>query len=83
MRALAPVPVVLPEFDWFNALRDRVLGVPLAKRYAFAALPVAETGQLATVTDSNTVVWGAVIAGGGANAVLAFYNGVAWTVAGR
>jgi hypothetical protein len=49
---------------------------------AFADLPTATTGALACVTDSNTATWGATIAGGGANVVLAFYNGTNWTVAG-
>jgi len=31
--------------------------------------------------DSTTAVWGAVIAGGGAYRVLAYYNGTNWTVA--
>ena len=40
-------------------------------------------GQLHGVTDSTTAVWGAVIAGGGANHVLGYFNGTAWTVAGK
>jgi len=51
---------------------------------AFADLPAAPvTGMVAVVTNSNTVTWGATIAGGGANIVLAFYNGTNWTVAGK
>lgn len=50
---------------------------------AFAALPVGSVGMVRTVTDSNTVVWGATIAAGGANKVLAFFNGSNWTVAGK
>lgn len=49
-------------------------------------LPVCAAGskgQAAVVTDSNTAVWGAVIAAGGANNVLAFCNGANWTVAGK
>lgn len=50
----------------------------------FGALPASPvTGAYAAVTDSNTVVWGATIAGGGSNHVLAFYNGTNWTVAGK
>lgn len=52
----------------------------------FASLPAAIAGfrgAMATVTDSTTVVWGATITGGGANAVLAFCNGAAWTVFGK
>jgi len=51
--------------------------------YQFANLPTAAVGMMAVVTNSNTVTWGATIAGGGANAVLAFYNGTNWTVAGK
>jgi hypothetical protein len=49
---------------------------------AFASLPTGAEGNLACVTDSNTAVFGATIAGGGANNVLAFHNGTNWTVAG-
>lgn len=51
---------------------------------AFASVPAAPVeGMLVGVTDSNTAVWGAAIAGGGANHVLAYYNGTSWTVAGK
>ncbi len=51
---------------------------------AFAALPaVPVEGMLVAVTDSNTATWGATIAGGGSNHVLAYYNGTNWTVAGK
>lgn len=54
------------------------------KPVTFAQLPSGPTkGQMAVVTDSNTNTWGANIAGGGANSVLAFYNGSAWTVAAK
>lgn len=39
-------------------------------------------GMLVTITDASTATWGATIAGGGANRVLAYYNGTNWTVAG-
>lgn len=42
-----------------------------------------EAGSIAAFTDSNTAVWGATIAGGGANYVLALYNGTNWTVIGK
>jgi hypothetical protein len=49
----------------------------------FANLNASPTaGEIQTVTDSNTATWGATIAGGGSNTVLAFYNGTNWTVAG-
>lgn len=51
--------------------------------FTFATLPTARVGMTAYVSDSNTVVWGATIAGGGANKVLAFYNGTVWTVVAK
>lgn len=48
---------------------------------AFGSLPTGVEGDMACVTDSNTATWGATIAGGGANNVLAFFNGTNWTVA--
>ncbi len=50
----------------------------------FAGLPTPVKGMLATVTDATVNTWGSlIVAGGGANNVLAFYNGANWTVAGR
>lgn len=52
--------------------------------FAFADLPDPPAlGMTAVVNNSNTSTWGATIAGGGANVVLAFYNGTNWTVAGK
>ena len=48
---------------------------------AFAALPAGAEGMIASVNDSNTATWAATIAGGGANKVLAYYNGTNWVVA--
>lgn len=51
---------------------------------AFAALPASPAeGMMAWVNDSNTATWGATIADGGANKVLAVFNGTVWTVAGK
>jgi hypothetical protein len=51
---------------------------------AFANLPGSPVaGMTACITDSNTNTWGATIAGGGANTVLAWYNGSNWTVTGK
>jgi hypothetical protein len=51
------------------------------KPFTFATLPASPTvGIIAYISDSNTAVWGATIAGGGANKVLGFYNGTNWTV---
>jgi hypothetical protein len=50
----------------------------------FAALPSPATeGMVAWVTDGSTATWGATLAGGGANKVLAVYDGTNWTVAGK
>ncbi len=50
----------------------------------FANLPAAPVeGMVCWVTDSTVNTWGTVIAGGGANHVLACFNGTAWTVAGK
>lgn len=51
---------------------------------AFASLPASPVeGMMAWVNDSNTATWGATVAGGGADKVLAVYNGTNWTVAGK
>lgn len=50
----------------------------------FANLPpTPPLGSYSVVSDSNTTTWGANVAGSGSNKVLAFYNGTAWTVAGK
>lgn len=56
--------------------------------YTFNTLPTATASHglpyaLAVVTDSDTDVWGDVVAGGGGFTVLAFYNGADWTVAAK
>lgn len=48
----------------------------------YASLPTGVRGMLAHIYDSDTNTWGGVISGGGANTVLAFYNGSNWTVMG-
>lgn len=40
-------------------------------------------GGYASVSDSNTNVWGANVAGGGANQIMAYCNGTNWTVAAK
>lgn len=50
----------------------------------YANLPSSPVeGMLRGVSDSNTATWGATIAGSGVNHVLAYYNGINWTVAGK
>ncbi len=59
------------------------LGVFAPTSSVFADLPTSpQPGELRTITDSNTVVWGANVAGGGANNVLARWNLTHWTVVG-
>lgn len=50
---------------------------------AFASLPTGAAGMIATINDSNTDVWGATAAGGGALTVMIFFNGTNWTVIGK
>lgn len=51
---------------------------------AYASLPATPVeGMLVGVTDSNTATWGDTVAAGGANHILAYYNGTNWTVAGK
>jgi hypothetical protein len=50
----------------------------------FANVPASPVeGMLVAITDSTTAVWGATITGGGANHVLAYFDGVSWTVAAK
>lgn len=49
----------------------------------FAELPSAPTqGTTMVITDSNIATWGATVAGGGSNKVLAWFDGVQWRVLG-
>lgn len=51
---------------------------------AFASVPATPVeGMLVAVTNSSTSVWGAACDGAGALHVLCYYNGSAWTVAGK
>lgn len=56
---------------YFEALEQPLAGLPP---------PDYGVGALANISDSNTAVLGAVIAGGGTNHVLARYDGAAWRV---
>lgn len=83
-------PPGMKEFDelrkWVEEEFRRVAQADATSARRFSTLPTpsaATQGTTVFVTDSNTNVWGATIAGGGANKVLAFNNGVAWTVAGK
>lgn len=47
----------------------------------FDELPAdPKPGMLACVSDSTVTAWGTVIAGGGSNTVLAFFDGTSWVV---
>jgi len=49
----------------------------------FAGLPSDPTiGTRRIITDSNTTTWGATVAAGGSDTVLAWFNGTNWTVIG-
>jgi hypothetical protein len=49
----------------------------------FANAPASPTvGQLVNFSDSNTITWGATIAGSSTNHVLGRWNGTVWTVVG-
>lgn len=50
----------------------------------FATLPgFPAVGQIAYISDCNTVTWGATAAGSSTNKVLVWYNGSNWTVFGK
>lgn len=56
---------------------------PVAPAFAFAALPAtAKRGMIAVITNSDTATWGDTVLGGGADVVLAWYDGSAWVVIG-
>lgn len=61
----------------------RTTGVFRAEAQAFASLPGSPVaGMIATINNSTVNAFGAVIAGGGGNTVLGWYNGTNWTVIG-
>ena len=50
---------------------------------AYSALPTCNAGaegSMKPVNDSNTAVWGATVAAGGSNHILAYCDGTSWTV---
>lgn len=63
--------------------RDLKLRACLHNADTFANRPgTPVTGMVITVTDSTVNTFGATVAGGGGNTVLAWYNGTNWTVIG-
>jgi len=70
---------------WVTANRSRFGGNTEHAGRVFATVNASSppAGSLAYITDSNTATWGATIAGGGANHVLAWRNNAGnWTVVG-
>lgn len=56
---------------------------PILSGDDFIDLPASPAlGQIARIDDSNTAAWGATVAGGGANVVIAWWSGAAWKVMG-
>lgn len=52
--------------------------------YTLANIPTPhEEGMQVRVVDSSTDIWGEAISGGGPYRVLAYYNGINWTVAAK
>lgn len=50
----------------------------------FTSLPPTPTvGTIAVITDGSTSTWGAAVTGGSTLAVMVWYNGSNWTVAGK
>lgn len=67
-----------------NASGQLLAAVLRTGAVAFASLPGSPVeGMMVAVNDSSTATWGATITGGGANHVLAYYNGTNWTVAAK
>ncbi len=78
---LAPITQVL-----INAAPGPVgpLGRLVPQAYAtLTACSAAIEGTLGAVNDSNTITWGATVAGSSTNHVLAYCDGTNWTVAGK
>ena len=79
----AQVPVVDKQGVLTLVFLRFLQGLGPARVTTVARLPAAPVvGQIASVTDSTTATWGATVAGGGANTVLAWWNGTNWTVIG-
>jgi hypothetical protein len=57
-------------------------GVPAVTTTVAGLPPATYIGQRAVVLDSNTVVFNAIVAGGGSNVVSVMWNGVNWVVGG-
>ena len=70
--------------DGSNGLAVSVPSLQLGSVYSYATLPPARLGMQAIIGDSTVNTWGTTITtGGGTDQVLAWYNGVNWTVMGK
>ena len=84
--------MTLTSLGWLGILNTQPY-VPLDVNGAIRTRPVAfasaggcnsnTEGALIAISDSTVNTWGSTIAGGGANHVLAYCDGTAWTVAGK
>lgn len=96
VRAYADAEVVTPYlgssyFNLITGMRKTWNGTAFidegdAVPQIFSLLPACSTtleGIRRSVTDSNTVVWGATVAGSSTNHVLAYCDGTNWTVAAK
>lgn len=63
-----------------NATVSGFLKIPAIAVAALGTCDAGAAGQIKLVTDSNTAVFNATVAAGGANIVMAFCNGSLWKV---
>jgi hypothetical protein len=73
---------LLKSGGWISAKRLNAVAGPVSALPACGSATAPE-GSMASVTDANSNVWGAGVAAGGANHVLAYCNGGGWTIAGK
>ena len=68
---------------WMQALgAQAVRAIPTASTFAEIPIRTNYSGEVAWITDSDTDILGAVIAGGGAFTVLGLWDGTDWVVLG-
>lgn len=76
----APSGPHLPSGDKLNTIINQ-LNEWVAPAITFAKLPASpHLGQVQWISDSNTVTFGATIAGSSTNTVLGIWDGTNWTV---
>ncbi len=71
--------------QWFTVAVQAINNTPgNSIPVLFENLPVPAIGQIATITDSPSDVWGtSVTIGGGALTVGLFWNGTNWTICAK